>query len=333
MRKAVAEKIAGQVANWRHAGLIDADLAEILGARYASDVSMGRVFVRWLGFMALVMLGSSVLGFIGMMVGETVQYLAPFGLGAAAYVLWMKGTELAVDPKQTYATSGAVLITLALMVGYGALFTGAFLLDLNGSETAIAVVMLIASGAAIGTAYLYGLRWPLLLGVLLLFHGLGNLHRYAGGGSYYLWIGDERFTLFAAAVAMAVGLWHEARLKRDLTRQEVGFGQIYINCGLLYANLILWTESLTFSGRDLTPTLLFTAACIAQIVIGARLHDGRFTGFGIVFLSINIYTRLFEGFWDELSKGAFFMASGALALAVGAILEIRARNLRQRNEA
>lgn len=329
MRKVVAEKISAQVANWRHAGLIDADLATTLSERYANDVSMGSVLIRWLGFMALVMLGSSVLGFIGMMVGETVQYLAPFGLGAAAYFLWLKGTELAVDPKQTYATSGAVLITFSLMVGYGALITGAFLLDLNGSETAMAIVMLIASGAAIGTAYLYGLRWPLLLGVLLVFHGLGNLHRYGGGGSYYLWIGDERFTLVAAAIAMAVGLWHEARLERDMTRQEVGFGQIYINCGLLYANLILWTMSLSYSSGDLMPVLLFTAACTAQIVIGARLHDGRFTGFGIVFLSINIYTRLFEGFWDDLSKGTFFMIAGGLALGAGTAFEIRARNLRR----
>ena len=330
MRRAVAEKIAGQVANWSHAGLIDADLAATLEERYASDVSMGRVFVRWLGFMALAMLGSSVIGFIGMAIGETVQYLAPFGLGAAAYFLWTKGAALAVDPKQTYATSGAVLITFSLMVGSGALITGAILFGFGDSELAMWIVAIIASGAAIATAYLYGLRWPLLLGVLLVFHGLGNLHRYGGGGSYFLGIGDERLTLIAAAIAMAVGLWHEGSLERDMQREEVGFGQIYIVCGLLYSNLILWTLSLP--DRDLTPTLLFTAACIAQIVMGARLRDGCFTGFGIVFLSLNIYTRIFEGFWDDLSKGVFFMLAGGLGLAAGIAFEIRARNLRRGSE-
>ncbi len=77
----------------------------------------------------------------------------------------------------------------------------------------------------------------------------------------------------------------------------------------------------------------FKTAGVAQIVMGARLHDGRFTGFGIVFLSINIYTRLFENFWDDLSKGAFFLVAGTMAMAVGISLELRARNLRRKSAA
>ena len=65
MRKVVAEKIAGQVADWSHRGLIDAELSATLKARYQTDVSMGRVFVRWLGFLAVTMLGMSALGVIG----------------------------------------------------------------------------------------------------------------------------------------------------------------------------------------------------------------------------------------------------------------------------
>ena len=53
------------------------------------------------------------------------------------------------------------------------------------------------------------------------------------------------------------------------------------------------------------------------------------TGFGIVFLSINIYTRMFEQFWDDISKGAFFLIAGAMAMAVGVVFETRARNLRR----
>ncbi len=116
MRKVVAEKIAGQVADWSHSGLIDAELSATLKARYQTDVSMGRVFVRWLGFLAVTMLGMSVLGFIGMAMGEASQFLAPFVLGGAAYVLWTKGVAMAADPQQQYPTSGAVLVTFSLLV-------------------------------------------------------------------------------------------------------------------------------------------------------------------------------------------------------------------------
>ena len=58
-------------------------------------------------------------------------------------------------------------------------------------------------------------------------------------------------------------------------------------------------------------------------------RDGRFTGFGIVFLAINFYTRMFESFWDELSSGMFFLLAGVAALALGMVFEHRARKLRQ----
>ena len=67
--------------------------------------------------------------------------------------------------------------------------------------------------------------------------------------------------------------------------------------------------------------LVFTVACIAQIVAGARLKDSRFTGFGIVFLGINLYTRFYEYFWDELSRALFFSLAGLIALALAYVFE------------
>ena len=58
---------------------------------------------------------------------------------------------------------------------------------------------------------------------------------------------------------------------------------------------------------------------------GARLHDARFTGFGIVFLAIDLYTRFFEHFWDPQSAGTFFLVAGALALLLGYAFERQAR--------
>ena len=123
MRKIVADKIAGQVAEWGHRGLIDETLLAQLQRRYAVDVSTGRVLLRWLGFLAMFMLATSVLGFFGLVLGDVAVYLSSPLLAGMAYLLWKYGTKLATDPSQTYATSGAVLVTLSLMFVYGALAT------------------------------------------------------------------------------------------------------------------------------------------------------------------------------------------------------------------
>ena len=326
MRTAVAEYLAGQAAEWRHRGLIDDELAALLQRRYAADAAMGRVLLRWLGFLAVFMLGMSVLGFIGMTLGAVAAYVAPFATGAFAGFAWYKGTQLATDPTQHHATSGAVLVTVGLLAAFVALVMLYNVFGGRDLSLAAPAILGLVAAAALFTAYRHGLRWPLFLGVLLAFHALGNAHEYMGHGGYFLGIRDERLTLAIALAAIATGLWHEHVLERDLERREVGFGHVYIVLGLFYANVCLWL--LSIPGGDLVAVLFFTAAGIVQIILGARLHDARFTGFGIVFLSIDLYTRLFEGFWDEISKGGFLLLAGALAMAAGAALELRARKLR-----
>jgi uncharacterized membrane protein len=325
MRKAVTEKLATDVAEWGHQGLISDDVQQVLLTRYSVDETLGRVLLRWLGFIALLLLASSVLGFISNLVGDGALYLAMPLLGGLAYELWRRGTAMAIDPAQRYATSGAVLVTLSLFVAIGPLALFIEIFDIEYGRTTTPIVMLIISALALFTAYRHGLRWPLLIGVLLVFHALGNMHRYGGGGSYYMGINDEQISLAVALAALCFGLWHERVLERNENRLT-GFGHIYIVIGLLYANLSLWFLSIPW--HDLVFPLVFAAAGIGQLVAGGRLHDGRFTGFGIVFLSINFYTRMFEGFWDELSKGTFFLLSGAVALVLGIVFEQRARKMK-----
>lgn len=330
MRKVVADKITDQIADWGHRGLIDGELLAVLQERYQSDVSVGRVLMRWLGFLAVFLLAASVLGFIGMAMGEAAAYLASPLLAAFAYILWTQGTRMATDPKQAYATSGAVLVTFSLMVGFGALVTTYFIVGGDENNGAFAVMLGLTAGAAFFTAYRYGLRWPLLLGVLLAFHALGFMHFYGGRGSYFLNIADERVTLIAAVAAVVLGMWHERTLEKNFDNAMIGFGRIYIIVGLLYANMSLWF--MTIPHGKLVAVIVFAAAGVAQLILGGRFHDSRFTGFGIVFLSINIYTRMFESFWDEASKGIFLFASGGVAIVAGYLFEKRARTLRIENE-
>lgn len=326
MRKVVAEKLVNEVAEWGHSGLIDSQLQDTLNHRYDSDMTMGRVLLRWLGFVAVFLLGMSVLGFIGMAMGEAAAYFAPFILAAFAAVAWVSGVRMATDPTQRYATSGAVLVTVSFFVAFGAMALVYELADGDNWRYAVPAMMSLVAGAAMVTSYRYSLRWPLVVAVLLIFHAVGNRHGYWGHGAYFMGIRDEWLMLAVALGAVALGTWHEQSHEADENHRHVGFGHVYIIFGLLYANLSLWF--LSIPGRELFLALLFAAGAVLQLVLGARLHDGRYTGFGIVFLSINIYTRMFEGFWDDMSKGTFFLLSGIIAMVAGGVFEARARKLR-----
>lgn len=323
MRTIVSGKIAGEVSEWRHRGLIDDRLAECLAARYDVNISAGRVLLRWLGFFGLLMLCASMLGLVGMAMGELLEILAPVLLSAFAGFLWLRGAQLAADPEQRYPLSGAALLTAGIFGAQSAFMLLIINTGISLPDGGLPVITLLFSAGAIYTAYRYGLRWPLLLGVLMIFHAIGNWHWTSGTGSYFLWIRDEPLTLTISLITLALGLWHESKVESELSHRHVGFGQVYIVFGLLYANLCMWILSLPQGELDWV--LAFTAAGIAQIVAGARLNDSRFTGFGIVFLSLSFYTRLFEWFWDEVSRGSFFLVCGVIAMLLGAVFEYRAR--------
>ena len=122
-----------------------------------------------------------------------------------------------------------------------------------------------------------------------------------------------------ALLTILWGFWHKHELEGDELKCCVGSGGLYLTFGLLYLNLSLWILSLDRGALEWI--LVLTSVCIAQVVAGARFKDGRFTGFGIVFLSIDLYTRFYEHFWDSLSKATFFAVTGAAAMALGYIFE------------
>ncbi|HEY7671288.1 MAG TPA: hypothetical protein VIC71_03650 [Gammaproteobacteria bacterium] len=328
MRGATKEKIAQEVRDWRHEGLIDAALADLLVTRFAGGPTYLTTALRWLGFFALYLFAQSVLGLIGMLLGEAALVGAVLLVGGLSGAAWYFGTRLVTNPEQRYPTSGAVLLTAGLIGVFGTLTTAFFAFGGEEFGTVYPWFMLLTAAAALATAYRYALRWPLVVGLLVLFHALGNWHEYAGHGAYYLGMRDERITAVAGALALAFGHWHETRVERDNESRFLGFGHAFIVFGLLYANLSAWFLSLFPGGSAYV--LVFSVACLAQLVLGASLRDPRFTGFGIVFLSIDLYTRFFEQFWGSLSKGAFFVLAGLVAVAAGGLMELLARGRQQR---
>ena len=327
MRAETKRKIAQEVLDWRHEALIDAELADLLSVRFEGGSSMMSTALRWLGFFAVLLLGMSVLGLLGMSLGDVALYLAPFLLGGLSGAAWYYGTQMAAHPEQRYPFSGAVLLTAGLVGLFGALTLAFVAFGGDRFELAYPYFMLLTAAAALATAYRYGLRWPLGLGILVLFHALGNWHAYAGGGAYYLGIRDERITMAAALAVLGFGIWHERRIEREDDGRWIGFGQLYIVFGLLYVNLCAWFLSLFPGGIGWV--LLFTALGVAELIVGARLRDTRFVGFAVVFLAIDLYTRFYEHFWDSLSKGVFFLLAGGAGVVGGALMEHKARQRRR----
>lgn len=323
MKKAISELLARESADWHHRGLIDAALSEQLGRRYDRQGSAAAGLIAWLGFGAIFLLGMAVIAMISAL--SQSPGVGGVLLGAAAAGLWYGGIRMATDPAQRHPVTGSALVTIGLAGAYGAMT----LLTLAGNDTpgfsSMLPLLLLTSALSAATAYVYHLRWPLLLSLLCLFHGLGAWHEYAGHGAYVADIQDPPTMAMIAAACSAFGLWHVHAEEHQLARYA-GFGRLYVIFGLLYFNCSLWFLSLDAYSetQGLFWTLLFSAGCIAQIVLGARLKDGRLTGFGIVFLGIDLYTRFFEHFWDRLSMGLFLLIAGLTGVLLGWLFEKRA---------
>jgi hypothetical protein len=88
--------------------------------------------------------------------------------------------------------------------------------------------------------------------------------------------------------------------------------------GLLYLFIALWILSIFGNYTDMSLwhqagrfelfhwSLYFAGAGLASLAHGVRANNGVTRGFGIVFLSINLYTRFFEYLWQPLHKACFF---------------------------
>jgi len=327
LRRDLQEKLLAEIDDWHRNGIIDSSLRDRLAMRYVSRDWLG-AGLKWLGVFAIVLLGAGVLAAVALALSDSPLAWAVL-LGAAGAGAWYIGARMAADVQQRHAVTGSILLTVGLLAGYGCL---SLIYVATGGDrygNAIPGLMLITAVIAAATAYRFVLRWPLLLALLLLYHGVGSWHAYVGHGGYFAHIQDERVMAVVALLSIVAGYWHETRLEAGPLRRHQGFGSLYLIFGLLYFNLSLWF--LTVPRPTISWIAVFTSAAIAQIVAGARLRDARFTGFGIVFLSIDLYTRYYEHFWDRFSAGAFFLLAGALAIAIGTTLEWQAlRVLRDR---
>lgn len=148
----------------------------------------------------------------------------------------------------------------------------------------------------------------------------------SGGGTYWLGMGYPiRFVLFGSILLLLCFVTQSLLQQRHLfTISKV--------MGLLYLFVALWILSIfgNYSFNEwhmlhqtaLLPwVLLFLVASIICIYISLKTDDGMLRGFGLTFLGINLYTRFFEYFWDNMHKVIFFLILGISLAVIGRYAE------------
>ncbi|MEN3929548.1 hypothetical protein WJT86_00565 [Microvirga sp. W0021] len=337
MKQNKAELLAAESADWFHRGLISAETAQNLAQQYdGQNTGFFAILGRWLGIFAVILLASAVMF---MMIDHdntliTGSVILVMGIGC-----WIAGIKTVTSRTHPLPITGSAIITVSFLFLFAALT--AFCLEYSEEHTEryFYLLMFVIAFSAALTAYVYKLRWPLFLSILLVFQAVGASGWYGGRGSYYFDIAHPPSMALTAFIVILIGLYHRRQEDRVFDRFS-GFGRIMIILGLVYLNCSLWFLSLGWYDNthllsdDNDETIralryvlrffwlmIFTGAAIGQLIVGAYLKDRIFTGFGIVFLSINLYTQFFERCWDKLSAASFFMIVGASGLLLGYLFE------------
>ncbi len=322
---ALRERLAQDIGGWLTDGFISKETHDLLRQRYdARRFGAGQAF-KYLGFSGGLLGAAGLLGFIAAM-GNSLVLAALIALSAGV-ALMVFGIRLSNDTLGRYPGSSKVILAL------GAIFASAGVavaLGAAGIEGAQLVTMtgLVVVPVLGFLAYRYGNVFLLVLALLAYFHWVGSWTAMFGRSSYGILVEDPRVMAVAALMAVLAGVFHELELRARTGR----FFQAYQATGLVYLNLsllILTIDPGYHWGGELVWILLLAAAGIGQIVAGARLHNGLFTGFGVTAVALDIYTRYFEHFWESTRAGAFFLLGGLSLLGAGVACELLMKRVRK----
>jgi len=167
---------------------------------------------------------------------------------------------------------------------------------------------LLPSIISLGIAYLVRSKLIWIYALLCIGGWVGASTGYWGGG-YFLGMNYPlRFVALGALTLLLSYTFHW-----NTNRAEF-YGPTKV-IGLLWLFISLWILSIWGNETDwgnasdldqLYWSVCFAVASILAIYFSLRVDDGTLRGFGLTFLFINLYTRFFEYFWDDMHKALFF---------------------------
>ncbi len=319
--RSVREQLAHDIGPWLTDGLISKETHDFLRERYTTrEFGLANV-VKSFGVAGGVLALFGLFGFAAALAQS--QAFAAFIMLAGGGGLAAAGIRLASDKLNRYAISSKVLlmfgvVTAALGVGVGLDAAG-----VKGPQGIVFTGILIVLPMLV-LAYLYKNTFLLSIALIMLFHWVGSWASMWGRSTYELDVQDPKWMSVAALVVLVVGVYHEYALSAGTGR----FYLAYETLALIYLNLSLLILTIEWHST-LRPTKIWIAvwalAAILQIVAGARLHNSLFVSFGVTALFINIYTRYFENFWNQMHSGVFLLLGGGSLFAAGLLCELALR--------
>lgn len=172
----------------------------------------------------------------------------------------------------------------------------------------------------LGLAFLYfiaavfrnkELLW--LFGIIALVVAFGSITHNLGKENY-LFIGMNfpmRFTIFGALILVVTFFIRKADKFKPFVSPTYWSGLIIFFLALwfltIFGNYSSYEKWLEIRQYYLWwYSLILLLASFGAIMIGIKKEDSLLKNIGVSFIFLNLYTRYFEYFWDELHKALFF---------------------------
>lgn len=314
MKQQVKQILANDISKWQAEGWIDLSTMNILAQRYKTEAFSLERGLKYLVAIGGIFLFFGIISFITMMTDSKILAIIMMLCASAGFLIW--GKKLYRDQLDRYHFSSQALLAISLIF-YGGAVTLALVMADFDTNTALIIAGIFWLVPSFRLAYSFRNLFILIIANISLFHWLGAWNEILGRSVYAFPIQNPHAMAVAAFFVILVGLGHLR------SRQEwmQSFASVYIVMGLLYLNMSILILSINDKNKLIFIILGFVLGLI-QIVIGSRLKMKIFTGFGMTFIGINLFTRYFESFWNEIDKYLFFIIGGSVLMIIGILLEL-----------
>ena len=178
-----------------------------------------------------------------------------------------------------------------------------------------------------GLSLLFKARFLWIGGILALMGFFGAITDLLSLNDLFLGMNYPiRFSLFGLLI---IGLsFIQKKVYEDTARITFIAGMIIFFTGMwgvsIFGNYSNWAEwQIVRQTQVIIYGVIFAIASSISFYLGIKNNDDAARDFGILFLLVNLYSRYFEFFWDNMNKGIFFLVLAISFYAVGRWIEKR----------
>lgn len=325
--------ILNELKKWLDDELIDQEIYSKLANQYKDRQWDFAVIIRWCLIIGSIVLGIGIISLLTLIFNSL--YFLAFILTMLFIIVFVFGVMLTEKKWKIYLPkTGNALIVVACLILCSDIFTIAKIIFPQGENWPI--LLLINSIIYFLIAYLRKNRVVLVLALIFIASWFGAQTGYVSDwGFYFFGMSYPMRFAVVSPIVILIGYLH----KKILPQVYFNFSKVYYVMGTLYTNLSLWilsiignSEENLFSSKDnhlelLLFSIIWLIFNIIIFIIGAKNKNKVFTGFAIVFVIINLYTRYFEYFWDKFDKSVFFIILGSITITIGLLLEKQLKKL------